>query len=166
MIYVFAHGSLINPESRAQTLSVNSTCICENALLNDYARKLNAPFSDGYLYMNIVPKDGYCVAGVVLAIADEDLPALRDREAGYELIDVSPDVTPRIAQPVYAFAQPDRSFPGWYVLQSYLDTCLARIPEGMRQAWLDTTIIENDVFDDRDDPRYEFASRNAIINDN
>jgi len=162
---IFAYGSLVNPKSRSQTLSKRSSCLCEDAVLKNYSRKLNAPYeNDGFLYMNIVPKVGRNINGVVIKVSKEDLPSLIEREKGYELTNVTKSLSEKYDEDVFAFTQPDTQYPEMNVLQSYINTCLASVAQDKQAMWLSETIIDNEIFNDTKDPIYEFSDPNGIIN--
>lgn len=151
MNYVFGYGSLMNPKSLKRTLPKAS--ITFRATLRNYQRKFNIPV-DGYLYLNIVPQKGKTVEGVCIQVSEEELAMLRVRERGYACVDVTKNMTGKMDGRVYAFIAPDDSFPKLKILQSYIDTCLAGVPEEKKSAWLADTIVENDIEDDRERPKY------------
>lgn len=149
--YVFSYGSLMNPKSRTKTIP-NALATTE-ATLRNYRRKFNIPV-DGYLYLNIVPDTSGSVEGVCIQVSDEELGRLKQRERGYACVDVTENITGDITGKVYTFIAPDKNFPGTKILQSYIDTCLASMSEEKRKQWLEETIIENEIEDDRDNPKY------------
>jgi hypothetical protein len=96
--------------------------------------------------MNIVPRDGGVVTGVLIEFPVADLAALVDREIGYTMVDVSSSITPSQTHPVQTFISPDNTnYEGKMIHQEYLDICLGGVPKGERDAWLSETIIECDI---------------------
>ncbi|MDP3880985.1 MAG: gamma-glutamylcyclotransferase family protein [bacterium] len=155
-MYIFFYGSLINLKSREQTLKTSK--VVSKAKLEGYQRKMNAPYKDGYLYLNIVPRSDSVVDGVVIKISDKDLPFLELREKGSAKVDVSKQLAPKPNFPVYAYLQEDKKFPKMKILQSYINTCTNGLSEKEKTQWLKTTIIGNDVIDDTGNPIYEFPA--------
>lgn len=149
--YVFGYGSLMNPRSRQKTIP--GALATTEATLRGYRRKFNIPV-DGYLYVNIVPDMSGSVEGVCIQVSEDELNRLKQRERGYACIDVTENITGDVTGRVYAFIAPDKNFPKMKILQSYIDTCLIGIPEEKRRQWLEETIIENKIEDDRDNPKY------------
>jgi hypothetical protein len=96
--------------------------------------------------MNIIPNPGQSVRGVVLAVTDEDFPALLKREVAYDMVNVTDQITPRQPVEVFTFIAPDTTdYQGKKVYKAYLDICLEAVPEKERQQWLEETIIECEV---------------------
>ncbi len=147
--FVFGYGSLMNPKSLQRTLP-GATAV--PAQLFDFQRKFNIPV-DGYLYLNIVPKSGKVMEGVCIPVSDEELAKLKSRERGYECVDVSEKIS-GVEGVAYAFIAPDKGFPGLKILQSYIDTCLAGVSDEKQNQWIEETIIENEIENDRENPKY------------
>ncbi len=155
---LFAYGSLINKNSRKQTLA-SSELIKEHVVLNGYARKMNAPYLDGYLYLNLVPKQNCSVSGSILEISDTDASKLAKREEGSELVDITSELNVNFGGQVFAYMQPDKKYPEMKVLKSYINTCLSYLPKNEHNTWLKETLIENEVVDDSENPLYEFPAQ-------
>lgn len=157
-ILIFAYGSLINPQSRKKTLQ-NSKLIADDIILNGYSRKMNAPYRDeGYLYLNIVPKDNSKVEGVVIEVDDSEIEKLKKREEGYNLIEITNKLSRNLKNKVFTFVQPDKYYPEMKVLQSYINTCIKNISKENQKEWLEETIIENEILNDTINPFYEFKA--------
>ncbi len=154
---LFAYGSLVNEKSRKQTLK-NSNPVAENVILDGYVRKMNAPYLDGYLYLNLVPSIGSSVEGVIINIGDEDAVALAKREEGSKLVDVTSGLSKNFGQKVFAYMQADKKYTNMPIMQSYINTCLKSVPKERRKKWLDETVIENEVVNDTEGPLYEFSA--------
>lgn len=155
-LYIFGYGSLLNPRSRAKTFAAED--VIEDAVLNGYQRKINAPYN-GYLYLNVIPNEQFSVAGVLVKVPLKDFDALKKREIGYECVNVTDRVDAQCEEEVFAFMAPDVPYPGFLIPQTYVDTCLAGVPEAQRESWLLETIIENPVENDRLQPKYEFVDK-------
>lgn len=142
---VLGYGSLMNPESLAKT-SPTAT-ILKRVRLQGYQRKANA-MSDAFpeVAMNIVPNEHSSLLGALINLPEVDLPALRQRETGYEMVDVTAAIEPRPEEAVFTFIAPDRTeYRGKKIHQSYLDVCLGGVPETEREQWLAETIIECEI---------------------
>lgn len=155
-IKIFAYGSLMNPESRSRTLPGERRV--RKVTLLGYQRKMNAPV-DGYLYLNIVPREGMRVKGVLVHIGAHELEGLCAREPGYALVDVTGDIRPAVDGVVCAFIAPNRRYPGMKIPRSYLETCQSNMSPGERETWLRETLIENAFEEDVSDPVYANARR-------
>ncbi len=155
---LFAYGSLINENSRKQTLKT-STLVAEDIILSGYARKMNAPYLDGYLYLNMVPRAKHSVKGVVISVTKKDTPKLAKREEGSELVDITSELNVNFGGQVFAYMQPDKKYPEMKVLKSYINTCLSYLPKNEHNTWLKETLIENEVVDDSENPLYEFPAQ-------
>ena len=141
----------MNPKSVLKTLPGERTT--HHATLIGFQRKINAPVN-GYLYLNLVPRAGKKVDGVLISITIEELEYLKKREPGYECVDVSSSVEKKIDGTVYTFIAPHISHPKLRVPRSYLKTCLSIIPDVQKTRWLDETIIENEIAEDLNAPVY------------
>jgi cation transport regulator ChaC len=84
--YIFGYGSLLSRVSRHRTFV--ESVLHENVEFKGYQRILNA-CCDDYLVMNIQPHKDVSIWGVVAKVVAEDFPALREREYGYDLIEVT-----------------------------------------------------------------------------
>lgn len=153
-IYVFAYGSLLNPHSLRKTLPGNRASRWTS--LFGYQRKINAPV-DGYLYLNIVPRESKGVLGKILAVTERELETLRLREPGYDCVDVTDRVGIPVKGIVYVFIAPDRTSPNLKIPRSYLITCLSGKSEVEKKLWLEETLIENEIEEDLDHPVYIHA---------
>lgn len=152
--YIFGYGSLMNVYSLQKTLpgKVIECCVT----LVGYQRKFNV-LIDGYLYLNIVQREGYSVQGVLVEITEEDLKSMEYREPGYERVDVTDKIKEVINGRVFAYIAPDKSYPGEKVLQSYIDICISGVEPRDRKRWLAETIIGSEIENDTENPKYEFA---------
>lgn len=149
--YIFGYGSLLNPKSRACTFS--EVHLIEAVTLCGYERILNAATeADKYVAMNIRPCASKSVAGVVVAVSEPCLHKLKEREAGYEMIDVTENISHDVGKPVFTFMMSNSMCEGKVASHAYLETCLGGVPETEREVWLQETIIEHDIFDDRKAP--------------
>lgn len=154
-IYIFSYGSLRNAKSRALTLPGKRETV--ETVLRGYVRTFNAPV-DGYLYLNISPKEGGFVPGTLIRVSGDELERTKLREPGYDCVEVSSYVVDRPEGFVFAFIAPERSYPGMKIPQSYIDTCLAAVPAAERETWLADSVVENTIKDDSADPVYENAA--------
>lgn len=123
------------------------------ASLFGYQRKVNAPVN-GYLYMNLIRKEGMCVNGILVPVTSEELKLMGPREPGYEVVNVSKQINVPVGAEVFTFIAPDIAYPDLQIPKSYLETCMRDLPESMRKDWLDETIIENEILDDLENPVY------------
>ena len=152
-LLIFGYGSLMNSKSLAKTSRIAR--IVGRVELEHYQRKANA-MSEAYpeVAMNIVPRPGKSITGVLIEFPLADLSALQRRETGYEMVDVSAYVAPSQANTVHTFVAPDQStYDGKMIHQEYLDVCLGGVPEEDREQWLAETIIECQI---TDLPRQEY----------
>lgn len=150
-ISVFAYGSLLNPKSLKKTLPGNRAT--QRAVLIGYQRKINAPVS-GYLYLNIVPRLGKKVQGMLISVKARELEALKLRESGYTCVDVTDRIEIPVKGVVYTFIASDKAYPGLKVPRSYLVTCLSGKSESDKKLWLEETLIENEIEEDLTNPVY------------
>ena len=98
--------------------------------------------------LNVVPHDSLSVEGVLIRFSESDLPALMERELGYEMIEVSKRITPDTDSKVYTFMAPNISeYGNKQVCRPYLELCLAGVSEQARDKWLAETIIECEMID-------------------
>ncbi len=155
-MYIFGYGSLMNLESLRRTLPREHSTI--PAILRGYQRKMNAP-GKGYVYLNLIQNKDMSVRGVLIPITSEELELLKEREYGYSFVEVSHQLAmPRDTDlPVYAFIAPDDRHHEHKVLRSYLLTCLTALPHEEREAWIQETIIENEIEEDAGDTQEENA---------
>lgn len=144
-IHIFGYGSLLNEES-LRTTSPEAEIVTW-ATLRGYQRKMNAvcdEFPD--VALNIVPHPEMAVEGVVVRLPEVDMPALQQREAGYEMVEVTHELDPCPAEAVLTFIAPNvDEYGGKKVYQEYIDICLGGVPEHKHEAWLAETIIECEV---------------------
>ena len=132
--------------------------IMAKASLLGYRRKINAPV-DGYLYLNIVPKKKWKVGGVIIKISEQDLEFLKQREIGYNCLDVSDRMTQKFDGRVFTFVAPNKEYPKFKIPWSYINTCLSTVSYDKRDLWLDETIIVNDIEYDIDQPVYSLVAK-------
>ncbi len=146
--YIFAYGSLMNLKSLVQTSPTAE--IIDSVKLKGYQRKANAihhEFTD--VAMNIIPNPSSSVTGLLVKVPEVDMPALKQRETGYEMCDVTNLIVPTPTDRVYAFVAPDTDeYNGKQVSRSYLNLCLDGVPLDERELWLQETVIECDINED------------------
>jgi len=150
--YVFGYGSLMNPKSLARTIPGEKVLL--RATLSGYQRRFNVQCGD-YLYLNIVPRAKKDVTGVVIPVNDTELEALKRREYMYACVDISSRLSEALPGPVYAFIAPDVHIPSLKIPRTYIDTCLAGVPEEERRTWLADSIIENGFEEDSSHSVYQ-----------
>jgi len=139
--YIFGYGSLLSRASRHRTFVESE--LHENVDLKGYQRILNACCGE-YLVMNIQPNKTVSIWGIVAKVEDEDLPALKERESGYDLIDVTEAISIDVGAPTYVFMVREPKCEGVPVSHEYLNTCLSDMPIEHHTQWLnDTVSIEN-----------------------
>jgi hypothetical protein len=155
-IYIFSYGSLRNPRSRMLTLPGER--FTQETTLRKYVRKFNAPVN-GYLYLNIAPRDDGIVPGTLIGVSREELEKTKIREPGYDCVEVFAQIADKPNGLVFAFIAPDKTYPELKIPQSYLDTCLANLPPNERKTWLSDSIVENEIEDDSLAPVYANAVR-------
>lgn len=135
----------MNPESLRKT-SVSARILCR-VTLNGYQRKANAmheAFPE--VAMNIVPNEAFAVTGVLIDFPETDLPALRQRETGYEMVNVTDLITSAQSNLIYTFVAPNLTeYAGKKIHQEYLDVCLGGVPQEQQDQWLKETVIECEV---------------------
>lgn len=150
-LFVFGYGSLMNKESLARTVPGERRI--ESMRLRGYQRKMNARSGD-YLYMNLIPNPDASVEGVVIEVTSEEFELLREREIGYDAIDVTLDLEGDAPGTVVAFIAEDKHHPERKILRSYFETCFRDIPEPHRSLWIEEMIIENEIHEDTERPEY------------
>ena len=150
-LYVFGYGSLTNPKSVAKTLPGKREV--RTAVLNGYQRKINAPVN-GYLYLNIVPKNDMRVPGVLIAITSEELETLKHREPGYACLDITDRIDRMVDGKALTFIAPNVAYPNMKIPRSYLRTCLLGASKEEAEQWLQETTIENEIEEDLANPVY------------
>lgn len=141
--YIFGYGSLLNPQSRKNTFEELE--LFQNVKLRGYRRVLNACHeSYSHIAMNIEPALEKSVEGVVVAVSEADMPALLERELGYDMIEVTKQLSKSFSQPVYTFMMPNPVLlPQSEFRQEYLNLCLLGVPESERRQWLLETEFPN-----------------------
>lgn len=125
-MYVFAYGSLLQPESLRRTLPEIDIRACIPAVIQGYVRGFDVAFpNDGsqadkayfdadnrrppvVLLCNLLPRDNAATNGICVPVGDEELEALRGRELRYDLHTVTEQVSsyagwPALSSQVYAF---------------------------------------------------------------
>ncbi|MCA9360891.1 gamma-glutamylcyclotransferase [Candidatus Kaiserbacteria bacterium] len=138
-INVFGYGSLLNQESRRRAFT--ELAMVENVVLSGYQRILNAGHdSFDYLAMNLTTNDTMSVKGHVFTVADEELPALIEREAGYDLVNVTDKISVAFDEPVFAFIMHETVCDGKRICERYINTCLGGVPKEEHDTWLSETI--------------------------
>jgi|AntRauTorckE6833_2_1112554.scaffolds.fasta_scaffold01096_6 cation transport regulator ChaC len=143
--YIFGYGSLLNHSS------VTKTCPkirnVRQVVLTGYQRKFNATHESlPDIALNIVENKNMDIEGVLLEVPDASLSALKEREKGYEMIEVTHLIAPKQEQPVFTFIAPDiDNCQGKKIYQAYIDICLAGVPEEKRADWLSEAIIPFEI---------------------
>jgi hypothetical protein len=147
----------MNPASLGKTSS--TARIQKRITVVGYQRKANATheyFSE--VALNIVPNPVFSVTGVLIDFPESDLPALRTRETGYDMVDISHDLAEAVTSPVYTFIAPNTSeYYGKYISSEYLDICLEGVPDNEREEWLLETVIECGISDKPNKSVYRHA---------
>jgi hypothetical protein len=140
--YVFGYGSILNPASMEK--DIPAKLFKKWITINGYERIANVPV-DGALALNLRPHPTKTVEGVLVEVDDEAMTALTKREKGYTAIDITSCCGEIIDGTVYSFIAPQGEFPDMHILKSYLDECLAGIPESLQENWLRETVLQNPV---------------------
>lgn len=151
-VHIFGYGSLLNPVSRAATFNENE--VLEGVILHGYERIFNAAReSDKYIALNIQENPNKEVMGVLVTVPYEHLSELKQREEGYDMVDVTHQISVKREGPIYTFImQKDICCDGKCIPKSYVDTCLGGVHPDHHDRWLSETITEYDFVDDRDKP--------------
>jgi gamma-glutamylcyclotransferase (GGCT)/AIG2-like uncharacterized protein YtfP len=152
MKYIFGYGSLMNKDSLART--VPGPRAITRATLKGYQRKMNAPVGE-FLYMNIVPNTDTEIDGVLIEVTEEEFELLKEREIGYEAVNIAAQLHNFALEEAIAFIAQDLTFPEHRISRSYLATCMRDLPDSVCDQWLRETIIENEIIDDLHDPQYK-----------
>ncbi len=160
VVYVFGYGSLMNDQSRARTVEEND--LHKGVVLDGYQRKMNAVCENiPAVALNIVPNIDMSVEGVVFGVTEEGMQALKDREDGYSIVDVSDSLSIKLESPVYTFIAPDVSeYKDKKMYLSYLNVCLEGVDSQKREKWIKDTIFECETLDDTDNPLYKNQKNN------
>lgn len=95
ILYVFGYGSLMNEKSLKKTLPEAS--LSQRVELKGYRRTFNKQ-GRNYRYLNIMPDSKKHIRGTLIQINEQELATLKERERGYNLIDVTNLITPKPAQ--------------------------------------------------------------------
>jgi len=140
--YIFGYGSLLSRMSRHRTFVESE--LHENVELRGYQRILNACCGE-YLVMNIQPNQDVSITGIVAKVEDEDFPALREREGGYDLIEVTQAISIDVGQPTYTFMMREPRCAGVPISYKYLNTCLSDMPVEQHTQWLRETVSKEDL---------------------
>lgn len=154
-IHIFGYGSLLNEASLRKT-SIEAEVVGW-VTLRGYQRKMNA-VSDEFpdVALNIIPNEDMSIEGVLVKLPVADLEAMKRREVGYEMVEVTESIHPADGENIFTFVAPDvDEYFGRKMDRSYLQTCLEGIPAEKRDRWLAETIIECEINEDLDDPQYK-----------
>jgi len=114
-IYVFGYGSLMNPGSIQKTVSrevPRETLI--TAVLHDYVRKWDLvelirfvdDRSDSVVpavFLDVVKQSGREVNGILLALSEEELRKMDEREKNYNRVNVSSLAEPIVSPDVFSY---------------------------------------------------------------
>jgi cation transport regulator ChaC len=90
--FIIGYGSLLSEASLKKTCPHSE--IIRPVWIHDWQRhgelpsRHNAISNDSYSVMNIIPQKGSSCNGVLMAIAERDLPALQQRESNYQQVTV------------------------------------------------------------------------------
>jgi len=156
-MWIFGYGSLMNPESLAKTSA--TARIVKRVTVRGYQRKANAmheAFPE--VAMNIVPNEVHEVFGALIDFPEADLPALRQRETGYEMVDITDRLVEEFGDPVHTFIAPNSvDYQGRRVRREYLDVCLAGVPPTEREQWLLETVVECGISNEPKDREFRHA---------
>lgn len=136
VVNIFGYGSLLYERSRRETFTEVSI-VCP-VYLRGYRRVLNACHpSFSHIAMNIRPEHDSSVYGLVVSIHEGDMPALRKREEGYDMIEVTDRLSQAFSGPVYTFMmlQPEY-LPHSKFRQEYINLCLLGLPVDVRAEYL------------------------------
>lgn len=143
-IQIFGYGSLLNKQSRHRTFVELE--IVEDVVLQGYQRILNAAHSSyDYVAMNLGEHPTKSVKGHVFLVSDAEFLALEKREVGYDLVNISNQISVQLPEPVYAFVMHKPDISGKTICHRYLDTCLGGVCESERESWLAETVIPPEV---------------------
>lgn len=138
--YVFGYGSLMNDASRLGT-APHSHVITREAVLPGYERIFNISYGQ-HVYLNIQPNPRLYVQGTIFQVSAEELAAVRERERHYEMQPINEWLQEEYDGLVYTYIGEDNTSGEETIKQSYIDMCLAAVPESMQDTWLDETIME------------------------
>ena len=144
--YVFGYGSLMNQESLQATLPGKQ--IASWVVLKGYRRAFNKAGRKGHRYLNLKPDSASQVKGVLIEVTEDELDALKKREEGYNMIDVTEQIDPKpsVNTVVYAFIAPP--FSELKISGSYLKKVLNALPPKEREQWLKETDFEGAEIDE------------------
>ena len=98
--------------------------------------------------MNIIPSDSHAVVGTIFSVTPEGFESLKEREAGYEVVDMRAKLDGDFDEPVYAFIAPDIDPKKMQVPRSYLETCTAYMNAEEKSQWIADTIIPCGIYED------------------
>ncbi len=173
IVAYFGYGSLVNPATHR-----TATVHCERAHLRGYRRAWQerpdeAEHPIALLTAAPEPDEAIELSGLIVFDRAENLPAVDEREAGYDRLALAPDRLrldrPDAALPdmpiyVYRARAPARPETVHHILQSYLDAVLQGYlhqfgPEGARAFVRHTARFDTPVLRDRDEPLYPRAVR-------
>jgi gamma-glutamylcyclotransferase (GGCT)/AIG2-like uncharacterized protein YtfP len=140
--YIFGYGSLLSRLSRHRTFVESE--LHENVELRGYQRILNACCGE-YLVMNIQPNQDVSIYGIVAKVEENDFPALRERECGYDLIEVTDAISIDVGEPAYAFMMREPKCAGVPISYEYINTCLSDMPTEQHAQWLNDTVFTEDL---------------------
>lgn len=147
-LYVFGYGSLMNPMSLARTLPREHTF--HPGVLPGYKRRMNLRYEE-HVFLNIVPREDSAVDGLLIPITEDELELLKEREEGYDCVDITSLLREKIDGIAYAFIAPDVSYPDLTIKRSYILRCLGGVHPDRQEQWLADTIIENEIDEDSED---------------
>ena len=139
---IVAYGSLMCRSSLESTL--RRPAVLAALTVPGWRRVFNAAFDD-YAYLNLLPVTGTVIEAASFALDPAELPLFGEREAGSELIEVTPGY--------FAFVWPGAQCRELPVLRSYIDIC-RRGADELGIDFVTGTDWPLDVVDDAGDPAY------------
>jgi hypothetical protein len=95
--------------------------------------------------MNIQPNQDISIKGIVVKVEDEDFPALKQREGGYDLIEVTQAISIDVGQPTYTFIVREPRCEGIPVSDEYFNTCLSDLPTEQHEQWLHDAVSKENL---------------------
>lgn len=143
-INIFGYGSLLNETSRRRTFTELS--MVEDVVLFGYQRILNATHDAlDYVAMHLIENANMKVKGHVFSVCESEFTALKERELGYVLMDVSSKLSVSFDEPVFAFVMLESNCAGKCLKHEYLNTCLGGVPNHEHDTWLKETVIPDEL---------------------
>ncbi len=139
---LIAHTSLLNQASLERTLGWPA--ILTRLDIPGFQRVFNAPVGQ-YAYGNLQPQAGSLVQAACFELPDTALGSLRDREIGYQLVEILPDH--------WAFIRPPQTCQALPVLRSYIRVAEQGAAALGLDFWSGTQYPAH-IIEDLESPRY------------